>query len=65
MATHLNSPVFTRQNTSEKNMLEEMLIEQIIEFKLKGLGPSGFIWSPATGYCYDKTKISKENFRVD
>ena len=33
------SPVFTRQNTFEKKRLGEVLIEQIIEFELRGPGP--------------------------
>ena len=36
-----------------------MLIEQIIEFKLRGLGPLDRTCSPATGYFYVKTKIKK------
>ena len=40
-----------------------MLIEQIIEFKLRGLGPLNR--TPTTGYFHVKTKISKENLRVD
>ena len=39
-----------------------MLIEQIIKFELRA---PGRICTPATGYFYDKTKISKENLRVD
>ena len=35
-----------------------MLIEQIIEFELRVLGPPGRTCTPATGYFYDKTKIS-------
>ena len=42
-----------------------MLIEQIIEYKLRGLGPLNRTCSPTTGYFHVKTKISKENFRVD
>ena len=34
-----------------------MLIEQIIEFKLKGFGPPSRTCTPTTGYFYDKTKI--------
>ena len=59
------SPVFTRQNTFEKKLAGEMLIGQIIKFEWRGLGPHDRICTPATGYFYDKTKISKENFRVD
>ena len=42
-----------------------MLIEQIIEFQLRGPGPPGRLCTPITGWLYDKTKILKENFRVD
>ena len=36
-----------------------MLIEQIIEFKLRGMGPLDRTCSPTTGYFYAKTKIRK------
>ena len=42
-----------------------MLIEQIIEFKLRGPGPLNGTCTPTTGYFHVKTKISKENLRVD
>ena len=42
-----------------------MLIEQIIEFKLRGLGPLNRTCTPTTGYFHVKTKISKENLGVD
>ena len=42
-----------------------MLIEQIIEFKLRGLGPLNRTCTFTTGYFHVKTKISKENLRVD
>ena len=42
-----------------------MLIERIIKLQLRGPGPPGRICTPITGYCHDKTKISKENLRVD
>ena len=42
-----------------------MLIEQTIELQLRGPGPPGRINTPTTGYFHDKTKISKENLRVD
>ena len=42
-----------------------MLIEQTIELQLRGPGPSGRTYTPIAGYFYDKTKISKENLRVD
>ena len=42
-----------------------MLIEQIIELQLRGPGPPGRTCTPITGYFHDKTKIPKENLRVD
>ena len=42
-----------------------MLIEQTIELQLRGPGPSGLTNTLLTGYFHDKTKISKENLRVD
>ena len=42
-----------------------MLIEQIIEFKLRGLGPLNRTCTPTTDYFHVKTKTSKENLRVD
>ena len=42
-----------------------MLIEQITKFKLRGLGPLDRTCTPTTGYFHVKTKISKENLRVD
>ena len=42
-----------------------MLIEQFIEFKLRGPGLSDLTCTPTTGYFHDKTKVSKEYFRVD
>ena len=39
-----------------------MLIEQIIEFQLKGPGPLGRTCTPITGQLHDKTKILKEIF---
>ena len=41
-----------------------MLIEQIIEFKLRDPGPPSQTYTPTRGYFYDKTKISKANTRV-
>ena len=41
-----------------------MLIEQIVEFQLRGPGPPGLTCTSISGYFYDKTKISKENLRV-
>ena len=42
-----------------------MLIERIIELQSRGHGPPGRTCTPITGHCHDKTKISKENPRVD
>ena len=42
-----------------------MLIEQITELQLRGPGPPDQTCTPITGYFHDKTKISKENLRVD
>ena len=42
-----------------------MLIEQIIEFQLRGPGPLGRKCTPITSQLHDKTKISKENLLVD
>ena len=42
-----------------------MLVEKIIEFKLRGLGPLNRTCTPTTGYFYGKTKISKEILRVE
>ena len=43
-----------------------MLIEQIIEIELRGPdGPPGRTSNPVTGKLHDKTKILKENLRVD
>ena len=42
-----------------------MLIELIIEFELRGPGPPGRTRTPITDYFHDKTKISKENLRMD
>ena len=42
-----------------------MPIEQIIEIQLREPGSPGRTYPPVTGYFHDKTKISKENLRVD
>ena len=42
-----------------------MLIEQTIELQLREPGPPGRTNISITGYFYVKTKISKENLRVD
>ena len=40
-------------------------MEQIIELQLRRPGPPGQTCTSITGYFHDKTKISKENLRVD
>ena len=42
-----------------------MLIERIIELQLRGPGLPDLTYTSITGYFHDKTKISKENLRVD
>ena len=42
-----------------------MLIEQIIEFELRGLRPVDCTWTPITGYFHVKTKISKDNLQME
>ena len=42
-----------------------MLIEQIIEFELRGPGPAGRTYTPMTAYFHDQTKMCRENLRVD
>ena len=42
-----------------------MLIEQIIEFQLKGPGPFDRACTPVTNKLHDYIKISKKNLRVD
>ena len=50
------------QNTFEKNQTGEMLIEQIIEFELRGpAGSPNCTCTPTTGYFYENKKISKEH----
>ena len=41
-----------------------MLIQQIIEFELRGPGPPGRTCTPTNDYFHNKTKISKEDLRV-
>ena len=41
-----------------------MLIEQTIEFELRGPGSSNRITAPKTGYLLDKTKMSMSIIRV-
>ena len=40
-----------------------MLIEQVIEFKLRGLGPPGRTCTPTTGYFYAKQKYQRKIFQ--
>ena len=54
-----------RKNTFEKKKVGEMLIEQIIEYEWWGLGPLDRTCTLTTGYFHFKTKISKENLRMD
>ena len=54
-----------RQNSFENKKLEKVLIEQISEFELRGPGPPGRICTFKTNDFYDKTKESKQNFRLD
>ena len=42
-----------------------MLVEQITEFKLRGLGPSGCTGAPKTGYFHYKAIISEANLRLN
>ena len=42
-----------------------MLIQQIIKFELRRSGSLGRTCTPIRGYFYDKTKVSKENLRLD
>ena len=42
-----------------------MLIERIIELQLRGTLSPDQTGTPITGYFHDKTKVSKENLRVD
>ena len=41
-----------------------MVVEQIIEFELRGRGLSGRTCTPITGNFHHKTKISNENLQV-
>ena len=41
-----------------------MLIEQNIEFEVRGHGPLGRICIPTAGYFYDKTKILRNIFEL-
>ena len=42
-----------------------MLIKQTIKLQLRRPRPPGRLCTPIGGYFLDKTKISKENLRVD
>ena len=55
---------FLRDKILFKKLTGGMLNELIIKFELMGLGAPGRICTSATGYFYDKTKISKKNLRV-
>ena len=55
---------FLRTKYFLKNSPWKMLIEQIVEFQLRGPEPPGRTSTPKTGNCHDKTIISKENPRV-
>ena len=53
-----------RQNTYDKKYEQgKMLIEQVIEFELRGPGPLSRTCSKC-GYFHAKTKICKANTRV-
>ena len=53
-----------RQNTFEKKLAREMLIEQgPLKFKFNNTFTG--TCTPTTGYFCEKTKISKANLRVD
>ena len=41
-----------------------MVIEQIIQYELRGSGSPNPTCTPKPGYFHDKTKISKGNTRV-
>ena len=58
---------FLRDNIflKKKNQLGEILVEQTIEFKLRGPGPPSRTCTSVTGYFHDKTKTSKGYLRVD
>ena len=55
-----------RQKTYDKKISKAkcLIIEQSIEFELRGPGPRSRTCTPKRGYFYDKTKISKANTRV-
>ena len=49
-----------------KNKLaREMHIEQINEFGLRRPAPPGHTYASTSGYFHEKTKVTKENLRVD
>ena len=52
-----------RQNIFKKD--RGMFIEQIIEFESRGPRAPSCTCNPKTSYFYDKTKIGKENLRVN
>ena len=45
----------------KKNQLGEMLVVEIIEFKLRAPGPPDHTSTSTTGYFHNKTKTSKAN----
>ena len=59
---HLHLASFYAQNTLKKALKKA---EHIVEFQLRGPGPPGRTCTPITGLLHDKTKILKENLRVD
>ena len=62
---HLHLASFFATKYFKTKLPEKNALEQIIKFELRGLGPLGRICTSATNYFHDKTKISKENLRVD
>ena len=51
-------PVLLNKIVLKKKSARKMLIEEIINFELRGPGPPGRTCTPTAGYFYDKTKIS-------
>ena len=58
---YLTSFYATKYFWQKKKLASKMLIEQIIEFKLREPGPLSRTCTPKPGYFHDKTKISKAN----
>ena len=61
ISTHLHLSSFYASKYLCKKLALEMLIEQIIEFELRGPGPPFRTCTPITGYFHDETKIFKTN----